>query len=65
MEIPFNLRKTLLYQPKSSTSLNPTILKLRYTKNTPNLGIHSFLQNLYNDLVLDPEFAKISRPFIC
>lgn len=64
-KIPFNLRKTLLYQPKTTTSLNPTIFKLRYTKHTPKLGIHSFLKNLYNDLMLDPNLISIARPFIC
>ena len=56
----FDKARTVNFHP----SLNPTIYKLKYTKNTPKLGIHNFLKKLYNDLVLYPKLTIISCPFI-
>ena len=62
---PFSLRNTLIHKHKKKSSLTPTIFKLRYSKNSPKLGIHSFLQNLHADLRLDPQLKDIPKPFIC
>ena len=61
----FFLRNTLIHKLKNKSSLTPTIFKLRYSKNSPKLGIHSFLQDLHADLSLDPQLKDIPKPFIC
>ena len=48
---------------KKKSSLIPTIFKLRYSKNSPELGIHSFLQDLHADLRLDPQLKDIPKTF--
>ena len=62
---PYSLRQTLLFKHKTKASLTPTIFRLRYTHNTPKLGIQTFLTNLYSDFMKDPQLCSIPKPLVC
>ena len=62
---PYSLRQSLLFKPKTKASLTPTIFRLRYTHNTPKLGIQTFLTNLYSDFIKDPQLCSIPKPLVC
>ena len=63
--VPFMVRKSLIYSRKPKSTLLPVIFKLRYTRVTPKIGIHDILKNLHEDLLLDPKLSHIPRPFVC
>ena len=62
---PLSLRHTLLHKQRTKSSLTLSIFRLRYSKNTPNLGIRTLVHALHSNLGLDPQLKDISRPFIC
>ena len=64
-KVRFSARKWLVFSRKPKSTLIPVIFKLRYTKDTPRLGIHDLLENLHADLVIDPQLSELPRPFIC
>ena len=60
-KVLFSAKKSLVYSKKPKSTLIPAIFKLRYTKDTPRLGIHDMLENLHADLLIDPQSSKLPR----
>ena len=64
-KVLFSARKSLVFSRKPKSTLIPVIFKLRYTKDTPRLGIRDMLENLHADLATHPQLSELPRPFIC
>ena len=62
---PYSLRETLLSKVETKQKLTPIIFKLKYTHQSPTLGIKETLTNLHTNLLEDPTLEHIPKPMIC